>query len=197
MSVSWLCPAFHFQTQPHAALVHSPVCYLDLQLQACPFISILYTLAIMFNLKCRSALSGGNGSWIGPCLGLQPHSYSILPFTLGPLLTVWNCRVLIAFDKYLSACYVLHSLLDVGPPRALFMIQIGEGLGLEKESSSENGEKWSIHQICGGRINGTWGRRKHFGCLLGSGLCSWNDSSKLKAPYRLKTRVLLLSNYTW
>lgn len=40
------------------------------------------------------------------------------------------------FNKYLSACYVLNSLLDMGLPRAFFMIRMGKVLAQDKDSSS-------------------------------------------------------------
>lgn len=49
-----------------------------------------------------------------------------LPFTLGPHGTKLS-RVLVAFNKYLLACYVLISyLLDVGQTRAFVIIQMGK-----------------------------------------------------------------------
>lgn len=79
----------------------------------------------------------------------------------------------------MSACYVLNNLLAVRLPRAFLMTQVGEVLIPNKDSSSGGGEKWNIRyeEV---ESTGLGEEGKHFECLPGSGLCSWNDGGELE-----------------
>lgn len=69
------------------------------------------------------------------------------------------------------------------------MIQIGEVLALGKDRGSgmERSETFiDLEEI---ESTGLGEEEKHFGCLPGSGLCSWSDGGELEVPNKNKMRV--------
>lgn len=169
------CSDFQLQRQLQVALVHTLI-----WISGCRPAFSWPTHWHMFSLKYKSALSGGNGSrihcllssWVGPCVVLQPGSYSSLPVTLGPHGTK-PPGVLLAVNKYLRVCHMLSSLVDIGLTRAFWkVIQMGEvvALGKDRGSGMEGSETFiDIEEI---ESMGLGEEEKQFGCLPGSGLCS-------------------------